>query len=58
MLAAFDRLHRMMLELVRTDPVGRWLMAVPGVGPATLAWEIIGKHLDSIYNRTMGCDDW
>ncbi|MDE0331920.1 MAG: IS110 family transposase [Nitrospinae bacterium] len=35
LLAEFVRLHRMMLETVRADPVCRRLMTVPGVGPVT-----------------------
>ncbi len=33
--AEYVRLHRMMLEAVRADPVCRRLMTVPGVGPVT-----------------------
>jgi transposase len=29
----FDKLHRMLLDLVRTDPICRRLMTAPGVGP-------------------------
>jgi transposase len=29
----FSKLHRMLLELVRTDPICRRLMSAPGVGP-------------------------
>src|ERR1700687_2356414 len=29
----FDKLHRMLLDLVRTDPICRRLMSAPGVGP-------------------------
>ena len=32
LLAQYVRLHRMMLEAIRADPVCRRLMAVPGVG--------------------------
>ncbi len=35
LLAEYVRLHRMMLEAVRVDPVCRRLMTVPGVGPVT-----------------------
>ena len=35
LMAAFNRLHRMMLGEVRGDPVCRRLMTVPGVGPVT-----------------------
>ena len=35
LLAEYVRLHRMMLEAVRADPVCRRLMTVPGVGPVT-----------------------
>jgi transposase len=31
--AQFDKLHRMLLELARADPVCRRLMTAPGVGP-------------------------
>jgi transposase len=30
-----DRLHRLVLTAVRSDPVGRRLMTAPGVGPVT-----------------------
>ena len=33
--AEFDRLHRMVLEVVRDDPLCRRLMTVPGVGAIT-----------------------
>jgi transposase len=33
--AEFDRLHRMVLEVVRGDPLCRRLMTIPGVGPIT-----------------------
>ena len=35
LLAAFNRLHKMVLDAVRGDPVCRRLMTVPGVGPVT-----------------------
>ncbi len=35
LLAEYVRLHRMMLEAVRADPVCHRLMTVPGVGPVT-----------------------
>ena len=35
LLTAFNKLHRMMLDQVRADPVCRRLMMVPGVGPGT-----------------------
>ena len=35
LLAEFNRLHKMMLDMVRADPVCRRLMTVPGVGPVT-----------------------
>ena len=35
LLAQYVRLHRMMLEAVRADPVCRRLMTVPGAGPVT-----------------------
>lgn len=35
LLAAFNELHKMMLDSVRADPVCRRLMTVPGVGPVT-----------------------
>ena len=35
LLAAFNQLHKMMLDTVRADPVCRRLMTVPGVGPVT-----------------------
>ena len=35
LLAEYVRLHRMMLEAVRADPVCRRLMTVPGAGPVT-----------------------
>ena len=34
-MAAFNQLHKMMLDAVRADPVCRRLMTVPGVGPVT-----------------------
>ena len=33
-MAAFNQLHKMMLDAVRVDPICRRLMTVPGVGPA------------------------
>ncbi len=33
--AEFDRLHRMVLEVVREDLLCRRLMTIPGVGPIT-----------------------
>ena len=35
LLAEFNRLHKVMLDTVRADPVCRRLMTVPGVGPVT-----------------------
>lgn len=35
LLAAFNQLHKMVLDAVRADPVCRRLMTVPGVGPVT-----------------------
>ena len=35
LLAAFNQLHKMVLDAVRGDPVCRRLMTVPGVGPVT-----------------------
>lgn len=35
LLTAFNELHSMMLHQVRTDPVCRRLMTIPGVGPVT-----------------------
>ena len=35
LLAAFNHLHKMVLDAVRADPVCRRLMTVPGVGPVT-----------------------
>ncbi len=35
LMAEFDRLHRMVLEAVRGDPLCGRLMTVPGVGPIT-----------------------
>lgn len=35
LLAAFNVLHKMVLDAVRADPVCRRLMTVPGVGPVT-----------------------
>ena len=32
LMAEFDRLHRMVLDVVRRDPLCRRLMSVPGVG--------------------------
>ncbi len=35
LMAEFDRLHRMVLEVVRGDPLCRRFMTIPGVGPIT-----------------------
>ncbi len=41
LMAEFDRLHRMVLEVVRGDPLCRRFMTIPGVGPITaLAFKI------------------
>ena len=36
LMAEFDPLHRMVLEVVRGDPLYRRLMTIPGVGPITV----------------------
>ena len=54
--AAYSRLHKMMLDRVRADPVCRRLMTVPGVGPMTALTFQATVDVPARFNRsrTMG----
>ena len=54
LLAEYVRLHRMMLEAVRVDPVCRRLMTVPGVGPVTALTFRASVDVPSRFARSVG----
>lgn len=54
--AEYDRLHRMLLEVVRDDPVCRRLMTMPGVGPVIALTYRVSVDVPSRFakSRTVG----
>jgi hypothetical protein len=55
-LEGYDRLHRVLLQVVQHDPVCRRLMTVPGVGPvAALSFKVgVDDPRRSARSRTVG----
>ena len=55
LMAEFARLHRMVLEVVRDDPLCRRFMTIPGVGPITALAFKTGVDVPECFAKSKDC---